>query len=611
MFLVRGSSILLCFLLFFGFGIMLKAQGKASEETYKLQVVDDNGNVLQEVRHNTENLNINFKTMKLILTHPQVSISGKEISDDRLKSFLLLRKIGESVEDVPFSIDANVERTVFTITIEEDLELSQKYMLALKTKSAGIGYNPTFDGIHFTTSEWLAFQAGGFGNKDFTQVMDMTLDAEKNIYICGYFSGSANFGPIKLYSDAKYSAFLAKYNPNGKAVWATKVDGNRYSDYAQTYALTLGADDNVYVTGRFNGSVDFDESHTVYLTSDGKYNVFLAKYSPDGEPVWARESGGKEVDYGYDIIVDKHNDIYVTGGFTERARFDNNFWAEGAGGYDTFIAKYNDEGTFRWVKVMEGLDFDDHSKGRILSLDDDGNIYLSGNFRGNFISGQTRLKANGSYDIFISKITPKGTIVWTHQIGGFGWDYVYGLQLDEEKNMYITGTFTGATKFGKTILSSSGRSDIFILKINQNKKILWVKNIRGSAWNRSAGLSLDVDNNVYISGKFYQKIQLDDEVLRSTGFSDVFTAKYNSEGELMWAEKAGSKSHNDDAKAIYVDQDEDIVYVSGNFNGYGVFSGVRIISRGNTNAFVWKIEKKGDAKIVTKPVKKSLDAERL
>lgn len=555
-----------------------------------LETVDAEGKVVQVLEAQTENVNISFESIKAIFEHPQLLPSGDKIQDASLQYIIVFRKYqDEEVIEVPFKVEANPDRTVFTITPDEELILSEDYSIAIRTIAKGYGKSNIFTGFKFTTSEWDAFQAGGFGAKDYTQISDMLVDEAGSIYITGYFRGQTHFGDQTLYSKAKYASFLVKYDRSGQCLWARMVQGSRYLDYAQGEAIAFDREGAVYLVGRFNGTVYLDESQgEVFLTSDGRYNVFIAKYDDKGHFIWGKEAGGMDLDFGYDVAVDHHQNVYFSGSFSKKARFGHTY-VQAKGGYDTFLVKYKSNGKLMWVRTSSGNGFEDSSRARSLAIDAQGNVYMAGVFRGDLNFGSDRLKSRGSFDTYVTKYTPSGTVVWTYAVGGYGWDYVYDMSVKGDY-LYLTGSFTGQAKFGDEVLSSMGDSDIFLLKMTtEDPDISWVQRAEGTSWDKSLSVVLDDAHNIYITGSFYHTLDFGHrKKVYSRGASDIFVAKYNTEGEVLWAKSTGSKYHNDQGRAL-CRWNEDL-YVAGVFNGSVRFGMVMIRSYGNNNLFVWRIK---------------------
>lgn len=177
----------------------------------------------------------------------------------------------------------------------------------------------------------------------------IAVDASGNVYAIGDFTGTAYFdhpnNTVSLTSAGNGDIFIAKYDASGNYLWAKKMGGSG-ADYGNSIALD--ASGNVYATGNFRGTADFDPSpNTATLTSSGSghYDIFTAQYDASGNYLWAQRMGGSNDDHGYSIALDASGNVYVTGEFRETAYFDpanNTLGLTSVGSRDVFIAKYHD-----------------------------------------------------------------------------------------------------------------------------------------------------------------------------------------------------------------------------------------------------------------------------
>ncbi|OQX76426.1 MAG: hypothetical protein B6D64_09925, partial [Bacteroidetes bacterium 4484_276] len=167
--------------------------------------------------------------------------------------------------------------------------------------------------------------------------------------------------------------------------WANRAGGNDADDI---FDMVTDVDGNIYTTGYFKNTAHFGEGgNQVSLTSAGGADIFFAKYNSSGELIWAKRAGGSTgFDWGNEIILDSQNNFIITGYFDTQASF-------GEGGStvtlnapgddrDIFVCKYNNSAELIWAFNEGGIN-DDSGSG--LSLDDEGNIYLIGNFKGSAI----------------------------------------------------------------------------------------------------------------------------------------------------------------------------------------------------------------------------------
>jgi hypothetical protein len=168
------------------------------------------------------------------------------------------------------------------------------------------------------------------------------------VFVTGSFTGTADFDPssatANLTSAGGNDIFIAKYNSSGDYVWAKGMGGTG-SDIGNS--LALDGRGNVFVTGQFASTADFDPSaSTATLTSAGILDIFIAKYNSTGDYLWAFRMGNTTDDIGYSIILDGNSNAIVAGFFQENAPIDFDPSAgitnltSMSGGYYGFIASY-------------------------------------------------------------------------------------------------------------------------------------------------------------------------------------------------------------------------------------------------------------------------------
>jgi hypothetical protein len=174
-------------------------------------------------------------------------------------------------------------------------------------------------------------------------------------------------------------------------------------------------------------------------------DVFILKIDSSGNFVWAKQLGGSGTDGGIFITTDSHNNIYTTGCFQGSADFDPGtgiYNLTSAGSYDIFISKLDSLGNFVWATSMGGTGAD---FGNSIALDATGNVYTTGYFQNTADfdpgSGTFNLSSFGNKDIFISKLDNNGNFVFAKSLGGTNDDQAYSVAVDDSGNVYTTGVF--------------------------------------------------------------------------------------------------------------------------------------------------------------------------
>lgn len=157
------------------------------------------------------------------------------------------------------------------------------------------------------------------GGDYYSYAMGITNDRSGNVYVTGYFQGSyMNFGSITItnpdQTNKTYCTFLAKYDANGNILWVKKSSGNGANNTgAWPSAVVCDNNDDVYLTGQFNCQIL--SLGTLSLSNSGDLDVFVAKYSPSGNEIWAKSGNGSGYDKSSSLCIDNNNNILLTGYF--------------------------------------------------------------------------------------------------------------------------------------------------------------------------------------------------------------------------------------------------------------------------------------------------------
>jgi hypothetical protein len=360
-----------------------------------------------------------------------------------------------------------------------------------------------------------AKQAGGKG-QDIVASKNIAFDDKGNSYITGEFRGSATFGSITLTTTSAWDAFVAKYDAYGNVLWVKKSEGAG-SEMGRGIAVDTKA--NCYVTGYFDGSATFE---TTSLTSSGAYDVFIAKYDATGKLLWVKQAGSSAPEFGRNVAVDRNGNSYITGTSGGQASFGNATITNG-GAEDIFIAKYDPSGNVLWAKSAGGIN-KDAANG--IDVDMNGNSYITGEFSGTATFGSTALTSSSSNpDIFTAKYDASGNVLWAKQAGGSSGDFGRNISLDANGNTYVTGEFEGTATFGSTTFTSSGAVDIFVVKYDASGNALWAKRAGGKLEERASGIAVDGSGNAYVTGYFLGDAEFGSTTITSAGASDLYIAK--------------------------------------------------------------------------------------
>jgi gliding motility-associated-like protein len=432
------------------------------------------------------------------------------------------------------------------------------------------------------TLEWAKVFTGTFSEIPNSIVTDLS----GNVYTTGTFNGTSDFDPgagvFTLTSAADSpDIFISKIDINGNFVWAKSMGG---TDTDNGFAIAVDAVGNVYTTGLFNNTVDFDPgTGTFNITSLGSAEIFVSKLDTDGNFVWAKSAGGTGYQQANAIALDASGNVYTTGYFFGATDFDPSasaFTITPLAAEDVFILKLDSNGDFVWAKSFEGASTE---RGKSIAVDASGNVYTTGFiFNGTMDLdpgvGVLSITTASFRSMFISKLDLAGNFVWGKAIAELtSVIESESIVLDNSGNILITGSFsgiadfdTGAGVFNLTADSGTSFADIFIVKLDTNGDLVWAKSI-GPNSNYQIGTSIIADalGKVYITGRFAGITDFDPGVgifnLASAGGADVFVSCLDVNGNFLWAIRiGGSGTSGDTGTSINIDALGN-VHVAGSF----------------------------------------------
>ena len=433
----------------------------------------------------------------------------------------------------------------------------------------------------FYAQSWSWAKSAGGNQK--VESYAIAIDNAGNSYITGYFEDSLKFGTTTLFSAGIHAfvsdIFIAKYDINGAFVWAKQAGGNNY-DYGT--GIATDAAGNVFVTGLFTGTATFGSLQVTSTTVD--YDVFIAKYAPDGTALWVNGGGGSAWDVGSGITIDMAGNCYVTGAYRNTAVFGTTSLVS-AGNYDAYIAKYDNAGTFVWAKSAGGT-LDDRGFG--ISTDASRNCFVTGYFNGTAMVGITSLVSAGGSDVWLAKYAADGTEVWAKRAGGTSADEGKSITTDDIGNSHITGYFSGTAVFDTATLVSAGSNDIFAGKYDYKGDIIWMKKLGGAQDDAGYGISTDSIGNCYVSGSFFGTAVFDTITVISSNQDDAFIAGLDYYGKTKWVAQGGGVNP-DIGRGVAV-SDLGSCYTSGYFSGAGTFGTHSITGYSDNDLFIAKLD---------------------
>ncbi len=403
------------------------------------------------------------------------------------------------------------------------------------TGTTNFGGGVTLPGsLSLQQSAWVKYNSAGtplwaggtvYGN---TYIDNIATDPSGNLIVFGTFSSdSMKIGSFVLRNSYGTSGssqyYLAKIDPSGTVIWAIN-DGNILPTYLyitsiffmSVGAVTTDAAGNIYITSSFIKPTMTIGSTTLTNSGTSNNDIFVAKYTSAGVPVWASSVGGTGDDYGFGIAVASTGDVYVSG------------------------------------------------------------MYYSTSFT---VGAGTLTNASGRMYAYIARFSATGVPLWGEGEGGTNGAFSVGLAKDNYGNVYMTGGFAdNSITFGDTVVTraypTSPQYALFLVQYDRTNKVTWHKTISsipatlGGVANPVYGYSIAMAScgQVWVSGNYSEQVNIDGDTLKvptaGTVGDPVFIAGYNLAGGVVGY--AGLGSGGDDQNGIACDPSGN-VYICSDF----------------------------------------------
>jgi hypothetical protein len=443
------------------------------------------------------------------------------------------------------------------------------------------------------------------GSNGSGEVLGSATDKFANVYSTGYFEGgSITFGTTTLTISGASDVFLAKYDSSGNAIWAKKPLNT--TSYDQGAGVATDKNANIYLAGSFRSPIITFGSYTLTNTNSGgvNNNIFLVKYNPAGNVIWAKSAGGIATDSTmqdmvYGVATDATGKIYITGSYSTPTITLGTYTLTNSSNTktaDIFLAKFDSSGNVLWAKMADGI-YDD--LGFSVNADNFGNVYLTGRFLSDTLTfGSNALinsNNNGTMpDIFLTKYDSSGNVLWAKSAGNTNWESSNSVATDLSGNIYTAGNFISDTlKFGTYILTNlSGAGNIgnfFLTKWSPSGNIIYSKSGGGTNIGYNGySCATDIKKNIYVAGSFVGSAPIFDShsVFFSGGWDPSFIVKYDSLGNFSCA--SALASGGDDNVTVCVDRACNAYLVGDLFSTPVTIGTTTLVLTGGENPFVAK-----------------------
>lgn len=433
------------------------------------------------------------------------------------------------------------------------------------------------------TFEWANVQNFGMMAQE---AESMGIDKNGNTYISGY--GYDGF----IFTSNKNS-FISKYNDSGTLEWWKPIKTANF----KRAKLSVDSIGNCYISGLYKDSITIGN---FVLNSGQEYTSFIAKINSNGDWLWAKDFLFNLTPFNSDAMLlaisTLENGFCILGAYSESPYVNH-----GKCGF--FISKYNVNGDTIWNRMLpSGGTLTNYHR---IKTDENNNIYIAAPYVDSLVfPGKTLYASSNMPENFIAKYDLNGVLLWAKNLGNYGLE---DIAVDKNENTYALGIFNQSNNVIENItLQCIGNSNRCLIKYSSDGTLFWAKS-EGSGVlfeNSYLHLATDKENNIYMSGQFFNSI-FGDTTVEGTR---AFLIKYDENFNLIRIYRANIERNATNTgwdgalttRGGHCIDDEGNIYVSGNFTGKVGF-GSQVYDTGdpgnNVDMFVCKF--KSDADIMT------------
>lgn len=415
---------------------------------------------------------------------------------------------------------------------------------------------------------------------------NITTDAAGNSYVTGSFTGQATFGTTTLTSQGQTDAFVVKYNPGGRAMWAVQLGRNPtqevyFSATARGNDIALDAAGNVYLVGNFKGNLAYGNGRTLQSFSDFFETAFITKLNARGQVQWAKRFGISQAGcQAYALATDAAGNSYVTGQSDYgQIQFDD-LITPGSRRV-MFVARYTTTGTVSWAK--SSTNFSTYGAGgNDIVLDKRGNCYVGGFFNNDMTLDGTALTTSGTDSYLARFAAASGSLQWLRKGGSSTLGNsirISTLTTDRQGHVYVAGDFAGSTSVGGQPLVNTGsdQSDIFLARYTPSGSVQWAKTNGTAAAESSVQLVTDADGYSTLVGRR----------LNASFESQLLLHSFQPNGDLYYSDVIGTSGS---CRGTGIAQDGNgLLYVAGTLSGTASFGATALQTATRTDGFVSRL----------------------
>jgi len=395
-----------------------------------------------------------------------------------------------------------------------------------------------------------------FGGSHDEAGTSITTTSDDGILITG--RTKSNDGDFKgMNKGGEWDVFVVKHDKDGNVLWKKTLGG---SNDDRVFSITTNSDNGILITG-YTNSNDGDFKGML----KGSTDIFVIKLDRDGKVLWKKTFGGSDGDRGWSITTTLDGSILITG---DTYSNDGDLKGMNKSDADIFVIKLDTDGKVVWNKTFGGSSYD---VGNSITTTGDGGILITGHTNSN--DGDFEGMWKGGDDIFVVRLDKDGNIQWKKTFGGTDYDLSHSINTTPDDGILVTGyTYSNDGDF-KGMNKGSRSQDIFVIKLDTDGKVVWEKTFGGTGSESGHSITTTGDGGILITGYTHSNDGDFKGMNKGRGSSDIFVIKLDRDGKVLWRKTFGG-SYSDWGQSITTTEDGDILITGKTYSNDGDFEGM-------------------------------------
>ncbi len=369
-----------------------------------------------------------------------------------------------------------------------------------------------------------AWSQGLYGDNHYTP-RGLAVGPSGSVAVLASFSGTITIGSVTHDSHGGTDGLVAMFGSDGALLWSARYGE---SDNQNPVGATIDEAGNLYVTGYFAGEIDFGGGPLSATT--GSNDLFVAKLAADGQHLWSKSFSGLEDQIAQAVAVDSAGAIYLVGYFAGEVDFGQGMHAAAGDEQDIFVLKLDADGETLWSRTYGD---ESEQRAVAVAVDGQGDLIVCGRLEGSIDFGAGALAATGGGAAFVVKLDGDGQLKWSQQLGDSANQGATDVAIDSRDRILVTGFYEGSVQLGHTVLPESGvyEPSIFVSKLEPDGSYVWSRGIKvhgdQSAYGVSRAwrsLAIRSDDQAVLAGYVRGTIDLGDGETTGANGADIFAA---------------------------------------------------------------------------------------